>query len=92
MQRSAQIFDQLCHASSELNKIFSVPVLITLTSNLITVTGCAFLFFSSMANTSNRVLKEVRPFLVFFFFTNWTRILVVLTAADLPVTNVRYFY
>ncbi|KAI9565951.1 hypothetical protein GHT06_009749 [Daphnia sinensis] len=88
MKRNALALDYLFRASSELNSVFSVPVFIILTIKFVgTVSACfacAYRFIHTNVVLDNASL--IYPFLI---VTESIRILVLLTAADMPLNQVR---
>ena len=87
LRRNALIFDHLCHASSELNHIFSVPVLILLILKFVSVISTAFISIYYFIHRTD-VLENYSLMFPLIFFTDWARILVLLSAADMPVNQV----
>ena len=87
LKRSAQIFDSICRASSELNFIFSTPVLFLLTTKFISVVTFAFVCIFNLLH-ENTALENGTYLFPFIFITEWIRILVILTSADMPVNQV----
>ncbi|XP_046640241.1 uncharacterized protein LOC124322567 [Daphnia pulicaria] len=87
LRRNALIFDHLCHASSELNHIFSVPVLILLIMKFVSVISTSFFSIYYFVHRTD-VLENYSLFFPFTFFTEGTRILILLFAADMPVNQV----
>jgi gustatory receptor len=87
LKKSAQIFDSLCRASSELNCIFSTPVLFLLTTKFISVVTFAFVCIFNLLHENTALEIGTYPF-PFLFITEWIRILVILASADMPVNQV----
>nr|CAH0109890.1 unnamed protein product [Daphnia galeata] len=87
-KRSALIFEHLCQASTQLNRILSVPVLFVLTTKFLSIVTCAFACILSLIH-SNEVLNDFILVFPFLFFTDWIRMLILLSAADMPVRQVR---
>jgi hypothetical protein len=87
LRRSAKMFDSLCRASSEINDIFSAPVLFLLTTKFISVVTHAFIYIYSFIH-ENAVLESGNVAFPLVFITDWSRILVILASADLPVNQV----
>ncbi|XP_046446901.1 putative gustatory receptor 28b [Daphnia pulex] len=88
LRQNALIFDYLCQASSELNDLFSVPVLFILTVKFVTVVSGAFTYIYSFTY-SNLILGNVLFVSPFLFVCDWIRLLVIFAAADMPVNQVR---
>ena len=87
LKHNALIFDYICCASSELNHIFSVPVLILLTTKFVSVVTAAFIYIYYLIH-SNSVLDNYSLLFPFLFFTEWIQMLILLTSADMPVNQV----
>ena len=87
MKHNALIFDYICRASSELNHIFSVPVLILLTTKFVSVVTAAFIYIYYLIH-NNSVLENYSLLYPFVFFTEWIQMLILLTSADMPVNQV----
>jgi gustatory receptor len=87
LERKALIFDHLCQASSQLNGILSVPVLFLLTTKFLSIVTSAYASIFSLIH-ANEVLDDFSLVFPFLFFTDWIRILVLLSAADMPVQQV----
>ncbi len=85
--RYGQIFEYICKASSELNNIFAVPVLLILATKLMSVVASAFGFIFSVTNSSV-LLRNSNWILIASFIQDSFRVLIVLTAADLLVRQV----
>ncbi|KAI9565953.1 hypothetical protein GHT06_009751 [Daphnia sinensis] len=92
MRRIALIFDYLCRASSEINSVFSFPVLFLLGIKFVTVVTSAFICIYRFIHT-NSVLLEigfwVNPFLC---CTEIIRIWIFLATAEMPVNQVRLLH
>jgi hypothetical protein len=87
LRRNAQIFDYLCQASSELNDIFSFPVLLILIVKFFIVVCAAFTFIYSF--TYSNIIRENSTLVPqMIFVSEWVGILIIFTAADMPVTQV----
>jgi hypothetical protein len=84
-------FITFAKASAALNDIFSIPVLLILTLKFMMIVGAAFAYIYSFYH-SNNILENARCYIGFTFLTECVRILVVLTAADLPVIQVMNIY
>ena len=89
MRRNVLIFNHLCKASQELNGIFSFPIFILLTEKFISVVAVAFAFIYNKFIRSYVMLNNQSWAFIFFFIVHWIQILVLLTAADMPVNQVR---
>ena len=87
LKHNALIFDYICCASSELYHIFSVPVLILLTTKFVSVVTAAFIYIYYLIH-SNSVLENYSLLFPFLFFTEWIQMLILLTSADMPVNQV----
>lgn len=85
LRRSAEVFDLICQTSTKLNNILSIPVLLIILTNFTVITISAFAFIFSLMHTDNILLKNSSPMMPVMFFTNWMRVLFLLSAADLPV-------
>ena len=90
MRRNAVIFQYICRASQELNKIFSFPVLILLTAKFISAVTVAFAYIYNRFVHSDVMLDSHSMSFLFTFLADWIQILVLLTAADMPVDEVSY--
>ncbi|KAI9565924.1 hypothetical protein GHT06_009722 [Daphnia sinensis] len=88
LRRDIMIFDYLCRATSELNNIFSFPVFYILTTKFIFVVTVAFAHIQNTMQP-NVVLENYWMMFPFQFVVDWFRILVVLSAADIPANQVR---
>ena len=81
------LFHQLVEVSQILSSIFSLSILFTLTSSFISVTmELFFLIFN--VSTESVFGVDTNLFHILGFLLNFGTILVILTAADLPVTEV----
>ena len=89
LRRNALIFDYLCQASSQLNDIFSVPVLFVLILKFLTVISTAFVFFYRFTY-SNVILENSKFIPPLIFILEWIRMLIIFTAADMPVIQVMF--
>ncbi|XP_046636053.1 putative gustatory receptor 28b [Daphnia pulicaria] len=89
MRRNVLIFDYLCRASQELNGIFSVPILILLTSKFISVVAFAFAYIYNKFIRYDDMLENHSLMFASMFFVYWIQIFVLLTAADMPANQVR---
>ena len=87
LKQSAQIFNYLCQASSELNCILSIPILLTLTLRLVSSTSSSYFLIYSIIQ-SNEFLKIMTSFMPIMILLDWTLILVILSAADMPIYQV----
>ena len=87
LNRSKLIFGYLCRASSDINHIFSMPALFILLTKFVSIISFAFAYIYTFIHT-NDVLEKYVPALPFLFFADWIRILILLSAADLPVNQV----
>jgi hypothetical protein len=64
-----------------------VPVLFILTTKLLSIVTAAFICILSLVQ-ANEVLDNFSLAFPFLFFTDWIRILILLSAADMPVRQV----
>jgi hypothetical protein len=87
LSRSTLIFKYLCRASSEINYIFSMPALFVLLTKFLAVISFAFAYIYTFSHT-HEVIENYVLALPFLFFVDWIRILILLSAADLPVNQV----
>lgn len=90
LRKNVLIFNYLCRATQELNGIYSVPVLILLTAKFISIVTAAFAEIYNCFIRSNVVLDTYSGMFRFMFFTDWLKIVVLLTAADMPVNQVQF--
>lgn len=88
IRRNVLIFNYLCRASQELNGVFSVPVLILLTSKFISVVALAFAYIYNKFIHYDDMLENYSMVFALTFFVHWIQILVLLTAADMPANQV----
>lgn len=88
IRRNVLIFNHLCRASQELNGIFSVPILILLTSKFISVVAFAFAYIYNKFIRYDDMLENHSMMFASMFFVYWIQILVLLTAADMPANQV----
>jgi hypothetical protein len=88
MSRNVLIFDYLCRASQELNGVFSVPILILLTSKFMSVVAFAFAYIYNKFIHYDDMLENHSMMFASMFFVYWIQILVLLTAADMPANQV----
>ncbi|KAK4018996.1 hypothetical protein OUZ56_001031 [Daphnia magna] len=91
MKRNAMIFDHLCRASSELNSIFSLPALFVLAIKFVTVISTTFAYTYRFIVT-NILLENAIWIYSFLCVTESIRILILLSAADMPVKQVRLLH
>ncbi|KAI9565955.1 hypothetical protein GHT06_009753 [Daphnia sinensis] len=87
-KRSALIFGHLCRASSDLDSIFSLPAFFVLGIKFVTVISTAFAYIYRFLVT-NILLESAIWIYSFLFLTESIRLLVLLTAADMPVRLLR---
>lgn len=90
LRQSSSILDLICQASNKLNQIFSVPLLLTFTSNFIVITVSAVGSIYSL-NSTNVIVGNTRWMMSILFVTNWIRVLILLSAVDLPAFQVLLF-
>lgn len=88
LRKNTLILNYLCRASQELNGIFSVPVFILLTAKFISVVTTAFAYIYNSFIRSNVLLNSYSWLFLFIFFTDWIKMLILLTTADMPVNQV----
>jgi len=92
MRRNVLIFNYLCRATRELNGIFSVPILILLTAKFTSVIAVAFAYIYNKFIHYDIMLDNHSLMFALMFFVHWVQILVLLTAADMPVNQVVHTY
>lgn len=83
-----QIFDQICETSTELNSLFSWPVLLLLVSKFISVLSTAFAYIFQVVIQSSLLHNPAILVILFASITDWVRILIILHAADMPIHQV----
>jgi len=88
LKKNNLILNYICRATQELNGIFSVPVLILLTAKFISVVTSAFAYLYNCFIRSNVILNSYSWMFLFMFFTDWIKMLILLTTADMPVNQV----
>ncbi|KAI9565956.1 hypothetical protein GHT06_009754 [Daphnia sinensis] len=91
MRRDALILDHLCRASSAINSIVSMPVFSLLSIKFVTVVSAAFIYTCRFVYGIT-LLESTTWAYPFLFLMETIRILVLLTAADMPVNQVRLLH
>ncbi|XP_057369963.1 putative gustatory receptor 28a [Daphnia carinata] len=91
LKQNVLIFDYLCRATSELNDIFAFPVFYIVTTKFIFVVSMAYAQIQIIIHP-NVVLGNYWLMFPFQFVVDWARILVVLTAADIPAKQVNLLH
>lgn len=86
--KSVLVFEHICNISSELQCFFSFPVLIILVTKFITVIGTAFTCLLTLLNRST-TFDDTNILLLFTSTTDWIRIMIILSSADMPIYQVR---
>lgn len=90
LEEKIKIFERLCHANSDLNRAFSIPVWILLVVNFLIVVSNGFACISGMMH-SNFALRQAMPIILCASATYWTRILIILSSCDLPIIEVTIY-
>lgn len=88
IRREALILDHLCRASSAINSILSIPVFLLLGIKLVTIVSSAFIYTYRFIYTITLLENGIWAYL-FLFLIETIRVLVLLTAADMPVNQVK---
>ncbi|KAK4018997.1 hypothetical protein OUZ56_001032 [Daphnia magna] len=91
IRREALILDHLCRASSAINSILSIPVFLLLGIKLVTIVSSAFIYTYRFIYTITLLENGIWTYL-FLFLIETIRVLVLLTAADMPVNQVRLLH
>ncbi|KZS06902.1 Uncharacterized protein APZ42_029437 [Daphnia magna] len=91
IRREALILDHLCRASSAINSILSIPVFLLLGIKLVTIVSSAFIYTYRFIYTITLLENGIWTYL-FLFLIETIRVLVLLTAADMPVNQVRILH
>ena len=87
LRKSKRLFGYLCESLIEMNKVFSVPVLIFLTTRLISIAFCLYIIIYSLLNANSFLLKLI-PIVITFCIVSLVNILCLFLAADLPINQV----
>ncbi len=85
--RNCEIFNYLCQACSELNCVFSIPVLFTVILKFISITGHAFDFIYHI-NYPDDLTTTNNWLMLYMVIMDWSTIYIILSAADMPITKV----
>lgn len=88
IRREALILDHLCRASSAINSILSIPVFLLLGIKLVTIVSSAFIYTYRFIYTITLLENGIWAY-PFLFLIETIRVLVLLTAADMPVNQVK---
>ncbi|KAI9565954.1 hypothetical protein GHT06_009752 [Daphnia sinensis] len=92
MRRNALIFDYLCRASSEINSVFSFPLLFLLGIKFVTIVTSGFISIYRFIHTNTLLLETgfwVNPFVC---CTEIIRIWIYLAIVEMPVNQVRLLH
>ncbi len=87
LRGNALIFHHLCRASSELNDVFSFHVFYMLTAKFVSVITMSVAYVYSFIH-QKVFLEDYSLMIPYFLVTDWARILVLLTASDMPIHQV----
>ena len=89
LRTAGLLFDQICQASQELNSVFSFQILVLLATNSAIITSQLFFL---VCNVSIRPVFGIDMISrhVINILLHTVIIVIVLTAADLPVTEVSF--
>ena len=82
-------FHVVCNISSEFNAIFSIPVLLQLTGKFILVITFTFDFVFSVVSPGH-TFDDVRMPIIFRSVSELIKILIILSAPDIPSSQVSY--
>ena len=86
-KRAKKSFEYLCRALTELNTVFAFPLFLFLFTRLILTSFCFYVsVFAVMSD--NVFLKNMIPLTAVFSLTGIMAILILLHAADLPISQV----
>ena len=90
LEGNVEIFKAICQISSQLNGMFSFPVLILLSSKLVMIVSCAFSFLFSVFNNTS-AMDNLSHIMIFTACIEWMRILVIIYSADAHLYYVIHF-
>ena len=87
LKEAIQMFDTICHAMMELNHVFSIPSLVYLVLKFVGSIGNTFAFIFGTLNSNSALNQSGFVGLVLGMF-DWTRIIIILSTADMPIHEV----
>ncbi len=87
LKTSRYIFDCLCRATIQLNRIFSFPALVAISSKLITTVYATFSIIQQLRNP-NPLLAQTTFFNCASLMGDVLVIIIFFTAADMPIRQV----
>ena len=87
VQVYVRIFDDVCRAEAEWNRIFAFPVLVLVTTKLITIALSLFIIIQVLF-FSKEFLAGLDKLFYLIFSTDFSILLVIFTAVDRPPNEV----
>ena len=90
LKENRYLFGLLCQATIELNHIFSLPALLTISTRLVT-SVCNLFSIISQIIKPNPFFESMTALLYASFLCDWAAILVFFTSADMPIKQVLHF-
>lgn len=87
LRKSKRLFGYLCASLIELNKVFSLPALVFLTTRLLSTAFCLYILIYSLMN-ANSFLLMLSPVVATFSIVNLINIVALFLATDLPIIQV----
>lgn len=91
LRHSKRTFGYICKAIADFNDVFSIPALIFLILKLVSSAFSLYATIYGVMNTSNDFLQSLIPEFVTCSIFGFLSVLLVLTATELPIIQVRDF-
>ena len=86
-KKSVRVFESICCAAAAWNKIFSIPLLLLITTRLITVSFGLFALIQGLFIPVDWI-EGVDELFYLFFINDFVMLVIVFTAADMPSKEV----
>lgn len=87
LKRHGEIFNGICNLSLKFNRVFSVPVFVTLLAHFIIIISSLFIYVYGLVNGKD-IMEEYNYILVTGSIFSSLRILILLSTADIPLDQV----
>ena len=91
MKTRQRIFDYICQATAEWNRIFSIPLLFIISSKLVTVSCSLFGFIQGLIILNNNYMSMMRWLMLSTSLLDAVILAIIFTAADMPVNEVETY-
>jgi hypothetical protein len=89
LRKSKIMFGHLCQALIELNKVFSIPVLVTLTLRLISSAVSLYVAIYGLMNAHNLFFRALVPSFATLSTLGLFTVFIIFRTADLPIIQVK---